>query len=545
MLKYLLIGKKGTTIVVALLTFLCTYSSHSQSKETVVTYNLDTREFESNPPFDEVIKIKFKSLKPLTGVRVEYRIDSTIVSYNNKKKYYFQKETVMSKEDMNMSNNSYTLGGIGPLHPNTPYIFEFFIYEKANLGDATIKALKEDLKKIINVLYVESEVLPEPEEIEDKFTATLQKYTDGLYYKNGHRVTVSDLFLSNLGDYKQDIATAKDKIDLATNNYKNLAKQIAIPNFGNSFCQYLENLDTKKITNANIIDEPVNILLKDLNSVTLNQMIAFYKLNCNRNWVYTEAIIKGKAKFTDNNLSILTLENNQVYQNAESLRLLETSLDLMNQLKQKVNSPYFDRAIDKKRLATMIKEADTITINRKKITELNANVPDILVNKYSRTAFRTDYYAVTDVESKATPYINLDLGLLYATDLQDIFALQTVNFHLKPVNRNAPFERLKGWDKFWKQSCLQLGLAQRLGPSDKTYHTFLMGDFGTPYAGLGFRFSRIVRVSAGVILYQQDNNNPVITDKITKGSFSFTITINSALSSALGYVGGIFTGVKQ
>ncbi|MNR21539.1 hypothetical protein D3C85_1384480 [compost metagenome] len=119
--------------------------------------------------------------------------------------------------------------------------------------------------------------------------------------------------------------------------------------------------------------------------------------------------------------------------------------------------------------------------------------------------------------------------------------MQTVNFHLEPVNRNAVFSELEGWDKFFKQACLQIGLAQRLGPTDDTYHTFLTGNFGTPYIGLGFRVNRIVRVGVGMIVYEKENSNPVITDRTTKGSFSFNITINNTLSAALGLIGNIFT----
>lgn len=523
--------------------------ARSQSNETVVTYDLDKRDFESTLPFDEVFKIKFKSTKIISGLKVNYKIDIDD-DFNDpfKKKYYFQVKEIMTKENMNISSQNFSIGGIGPLHPNTPYLFKFFAYEKVTLTETAVSALKEDVKKIINKLYVENEVLPGPKDIDNEFKTVLNRHVLKLYNKDGTEVSVQNIFIKDLGPYKRGLAISKRKIDDAIKNYNNQARLIIVPHFGASFCQHLEEMDLNKLKNAAILDEPINLLIKGHSAITLRQMISFYKLNCERSSIYSGLIINGRAKFIDN-FGIQTLEKNQKYQNAESLDLFKSSIILLNNLKlTEDNTSYFEEPIDTtiiSRLDEMIISSKIITKNRINITELNAQVPDILADKFSRAELRTDYYATADIESKASPYINLDLGFLFSSKINDVFALQTVNFHAKPVNRNAPLRTLTDRDEFWKRACLQLGLAQKLGPSDDSYHTFLTGDLGTPYIGLGFRLTRILRISAGLIVYQKESDNPIITDKTTKGSFSCTITINSALSSALGYVGGLFKGVDK
>lgn len=543
--------KVGVLVIIVLLS-LNSNIACSQSKETEVTYDIDKREFENILPFDESFKIKFKSTKDISLIQVKYKIDQKgLINDKFRKKYYFQKDSdakgYLTSDLRNVSSQSFSIGGIGPLHPNTPYIFEFSIYEKVNLTDAAANSLKTDVEKFINKLYLNTEVLPDPETIIDRFNLVLQKHVSNLYDKEANELTVSTLFLSDLTDYKSDLTVAKTAIKTAIDNNDSDAKKIVPSDFGPDFCKLIENLDSKNLVNPDILTEPMNLLIDGYGNVTLQEMINFYRLNCNRDFEYSSAIINGKAKF-NNKLELQTLPKEQRYKNIESLELLKSSIILMNKLKViNDNSPYFQRAIDHSintRLDSIIAEEHIINDTRDKILEVNANTPNILLNKYSQTAFRNDYKAITDVQSAATPYINLDLGLLYASELNDVFALQTVNFHFAPVNRNAIFSELKGWDKFFKQACLQIGLAQRLGPTDESYHTFLTGDLGTPYMGLGFRVNRILRISAGMIAYREENNNPIITDKVTKGSFSFTITINSALSSALGLVGGIIKGVK-
>ncbi|BFM45274.1 hypothetical protein CFS9_39150 [Flavobacterium sp. CFS9] len=545
--------KIGVVVIIILLT-LNSNIAYSQSKETVVTYDIDKREFVENIlPFDESFKIKFKSTKSISLIQVKYKIDQNEpIDEKFRKKYYFQENadtTGFIVSDLrNVSSLNFSIGGIGPLHPNTPYIFEFYIYEKVNATDNAANLLKADVQKFINKLYLDTDILPNSKEITDQFNLIVQKHVSDLYDKNGHRLTVSNLFSSDLAYYISELTIAKTAIKTAIENNESDAKGIKPSNFGANFCTLIENIDSKDLANSGIFTEPMNLLIDEYNNVTLQEMINFYKLNCNRDFAYSSSILNGKNKF-NNKLELQTLSKEERYKNIESLELFKSSIILMNKLKTKSdNQLYFQGDINNSintRLDKIIAEENTINDNRNKISELNANTPNILLNKYSQTAFRNDYMAITDVESKATPYINLDLGLLYASKLQDVFALQTVNFHLLPVNRNAIFSKLQGWDKFFKQACFQIGLAQRLGPTDESYHNFLTGDLGTPYIGLGFRVNRILRVSAGMIVYREDNNNPIITDKITKGSFSFTITINSALSSALGLVGGIFNGVNK
>ncbi|KQX00777.1 hypothetical protein [Flavobacterium sp. Root420] len=547
-------NRKNRILIAFALLLVSLAPIHAQVKETVVTYDIDKREFESELPFDEVFKIKFKSNKVISGIHVRYKIDlPDTIDEKFIKKYYFQfpdkndPNAYITKEDLNLSVQNFSISAIGPLHPNVPYKFEFFIYEKINVSENAANALKADIKKTINWLYLENEVLPVPDTIVKRFSTVLQKHVKVLYNDSGRIVGPQDLFKSDLRDYAKGLTKANSEITGETDNYTSASRQILPLFLGNPFCYYLKKMDAKDISNASLLDDPMNLLIKGFSDVTLNQMTVFYRRNCNQGFNYSSEIIKGNVKFITN-LGLERLDKDNIYQNAESLELLKASIDVMSSLRTKKNNkPYFDSSIDSRittLLGQMIEYSQNITKNKKIISTLNAEIPDVLANKYSQTKWLTHYDAVPDVESKATPFINLDLGFLYASELNDAFALQTVNFHVKPVNRNAIFSKLKGWDKFLKQACLQIGLAQRLGPSDDSYDTFLTGDLGTPYVGLGFRVNRIVRLSGGVILYQQKNDNPIITDKITKGSFAFTITINSALSSALGYVGGLFAGAN-
>jgi len=546
---YLSFGRK---IAFVALFLLFATKGYSQSNEVVVIYDLDKHDFENPLPFDQYFKIKFKSTKVITALEVRYKVANANPTTDEfKKKYYFQKnidgKDYQSSGVRDFSSQSFSIGNLGPLHASTPYTFEFIVYDKVNMSDASATELKIYIQKFMNELYVKPGVLPPAADIINKFNAMLTDATGSIYGKDYKPTTVNSIFDKELNSYKISLGDASTNIDDGVQNYTAESGRFKPVYFGSAFCNRVTALEAKILKNAYLLEEPVNLLIQGYGGIKLKDMVKFYTYDCNRGFTYLSAILDGKAKFNDK-LELVPLDKGQEYQNAETLQLIKTSLILFNKLKKTNNESYFGTSIAADidgRLQSMINDALKVAESRASLVTANANVPNILINKYTQSVIRTDYRAYTDVETSSTPYINLDLGLLYATELNDVFALQTANFHLVPVNRTAEFKDFKHWDNLWKRVCFQIGISQRLGPSDKSFHNFLLGDLGTPYMGIGVRLHRYIRFSGGVIVYQEDSNNPIVTDKITKGSLSFTLTINSGLSAALGFVGKVFDGVNK
>ena len=121
-------------------------------------------------------------------------------------------------------------------------------------------------------------------------------------------------------------------------------------------------------------------------------------------------------------------------------------------------------------------------------------------------------------------YVNLDLGLAYAGDIETGAIYVGGNIHFRPINKDAPLGPLFALDR---RASLTAGVT--LSPiadegnrtrSDLFWHQSLV-------VGGGYRLAPSVRAGVGALLFRAANPNPLITRKSAAAtwfvSFSFDL----------------------
>lgn len=546
MKKYIL------TIILLITTLIC------KAQEKVVEYNIDTGKFTGNIPFDERFKIKFTSASDIIDFTVGYKIKY----YDKDKpaktdKYYFQKlypvdDEGYISETRTVNAKEFSIGNLGPLHANTPYDFKFSVLKKIVLDKEKEKSLKEDIQKYLNYIYLENDSIPTPEVVIEALKVIVKKHIKGDIYKEDRKIVTELDLLKTLQPQINELINFKSNKNstIVLHNAKLEILKLFITQSIIGMRPKIANINSIT-TNIAAVDKPVNISIEELKTAGLSQFIDFLKDDFNVNLKNILSVVSGEKFLKLVNNKLTTVKTSKKYDNIKSLQFIAVGFEKLEELKNKAKpaKPYFSNTENSelKNFSSLIVEKQTDESNTdgfialsEKILSYNETtfkeVTNIFAGMYvEQVLAKADINTVTDVQTKASPYINMDIGGLFATDINDAFILETINFHFSPVNRDALFSDIKGfWDNVGKRTSFQIGLAQRIGPTDARYENYLAGSLGTPYLGIGVRLSRILRVSGGVIFYQQANVNPLIDDKTTKGSFAFTITINSALSKALG-----------
>lgn len=124
-------------------------------------------------------------------------------------------------------------------------------------------------------------------------------------------------------------------------------------------------------------------------------------------------------------------------------------------------------------------------------------------------------------------YFGLDIGFMFAPDIGSTFFFEGLNMHIRPVNRNTDFKKLKGMDKVLKQVSIFAGVAQRIGSYDDNFEKLL--PLGSPFTGLGWRIHKGFRVNAGVLFYKYNNYNPIISESEVDQTWFISISVDAEL----------------
>lgn len=532
-----------------ILPYMATYG-----QQKVVNYNIDTGIFSDELPFDERFTIAFTSTNEISSLEIKYKIQNYDLNKLKKqpKKYYFQDTTLVDIEGFisvtrrGINSKTFSIGNIGPIHANTPYVFDFKGFKKIVLDEDDDKSLKYDIKNFLKKIYLSKDPIPASfNMVETELNNILKKYVQGdIFESNRKKVTELDLLVS-LNKPIRDLRFLQiERTEIEGNNTAIVSR--LIPSLSGLCIQFNSIVVDNDDLELNTI---INASIENFKDVTLKHFITFLKEDCD-SFDKIKQVISGDKSlvFKMNKLDIIAAEK---YNNIETLKFITSGFKDLIELKtpDDLSDYYFDES-SRGLLTDFTHEFDNkdesgddkdgliaisekiLSLNNKAIPE----IPNILADKYTEVMLsQIDYYRFTDVQTQSTPYVNIDLGILYATELNNPFILETINFHFSPINRDALLSDIKGfWNLLEKRLSFQVGLAQRLGPTDETFENYLTGALGTPYIGLGFRANRILRISAGAIFHQQPNPNPVVNLKYTKSSFVFSVSINSALSNALG-----------
>lgn len=554
------------------LTFLVSVFMQAQTSDLrKITFEVNKQDFKSSLPFDESFKLVFESDYKISGITLKYRIKDHLKSNNgqegglgktlDEKKHYFQytsanEDGFIEKNLHQINSKNFSLSNIGPLHANTPYEFVFTIFTKATISDTKSDELKKSLNSAIDRLYLK-ESLPAPDVIKREFNTSINNIVlQPLYDSQGIPIPIKNVITQDLGNVLGGLITLDTDLNDLIGDYDtdyNGILSVFSTDFINKFKSGLESINENTLKHGSVLKQPINGLIDGYEKVTLKELIDFILIDLQRDKIYLKSILGGKAKYKGIIPEILSAKDRY---DTKSLQLLANTFEILRILGDKNDNLFFEDCQsemssivmalsgDNSPSLNLVQQAKLINETVALIEKETNSLPNIIENKHFSQDLNVSYNTTIDVESKAIPYINLDLGVLYARELDDFFAMQIVNFHAKPVNRKSHFSDLKCWDKFFKQASLQIGIAQKLG-GDNDNFSGLLGDVGTPYFGFGFRFNRFLRIGSGLIIYELKSSNPVISRKVDKGSLSFNISINSSLSEALGLIGGIINPKKS
>ncbi len=139
---------------------------------------------------------------------------------------------------------------------------------------------------------------------------------------------------------------------------------------------------------------------------------------------------------------------------------------------------------------------------------------------------------VGDYETRASFYISADVGVGFAPDVEEMFTYFGTNIYFRPVNKKAP---LKGMS-FKKRFSIMLGLTNESLESEGQ----LKGIVGTSpllIAG-GFRLNDFIRLSAGTVIFKDEDPNPLITEESLAWSPYVSISIDWNLRKIFARFGG-------
>lgn len=140
--------------------------------------------------------------------------------------------------------------------------------------------------------------------------------------------------------------------------------------------------------------------------------------------------------------------------------------------------------------------------------------------------------SVSDVLStEANLYVGLDLGVLYAFEVERAAAYVGADVYFGPVNKKASLRDRGG---FKKRFSVTVGITLTdLGLEDDPRIEPLLGGGSNLVLGAGFRLARSMRIGGGTLMVLKNDPNPLVTDRSLAftpyASFSFDVDLVGAL----------------
>jgi len=148
-------------------------------------------------------------------------------------------------------------------------------------------------------------------------------------------------------------------------------------------------------------------------------------------------------------------------------------------------------------------------------------------------------------------YISLDAGLTWAVELEEVVPYAGTNIYFRPVNRNAPLRSLGSFRQtFSRRFSLTLGVTLSSIADDSSASAGggqddLFGNQSLMFGG-GLRITDAMRLSAGAIVFKQDDPDPLVQKQDLNTSyylsFSFDIDVVNLFSKPLASAFGVKPG---
>jgi hypothetical protein len=518
-------------------------------KITLVDFDIASRSFTQTLPFDEPFLIKGKADTDVKKIIFNYRIKED----TTRMKWYYFPDKAKTIQD-SVTNNGYLIKEItwerisnsdtyfilpvGPIHPNLTYEFKFQFIRSVTLEESKQKELKTTMLNELNNVFknpntityekikiltsklnniIKSFLLPSNQPVNIKnqnissapFDSILKPISDRIWDLNkkiiDEKTNIDNIQNGCLTDFHSFIDTTLPTIN------KLLKSQIKL------------SPDTKVCFNC-----PLNPMIAGFSSYTINDLISILRDTCN-NINYFEQLIKGSGK-----LSGKSIEQTDHFDFASARLIISFFYYLRNcSIKDSKGKYVFSK--DSRILESLsnlldilIQNNDSLKKADEDLAQIKNDFPDIFSTILVRQTCIIEDQSEADVESKETPYIGIDGGIVYAPVQASVYGYYGMNIYLKPVNKRTPFSSLKGWDLFTKIFSLYFGFATELTTTPNSQDSYLIGSNTNLLLGFGFRINRMIRFNLGAMIYQRENENPVVNKKYTvlTPTISCSIDIN-------------------
>jgi len=545
----------------------------------------------ANIPFDEEFILQIKDFKlGTTGLKVSYGIRGYTAKskYKSWKHYFITKSDLIDKKAVLNDDGTFlfnkkevndypvSFNPFPALHPNEKYYINLESIGPFKLSDSDIRSLSGEIGQEINKTYKNAYPLDEDlESLREKIGQSIKKRIGDkiIFIDEDATKKLGNLdLLNDLPKIKTYINEYGTKIQEIGNAYLNVLKTSPVDALGYNFLKkiYLkrekiilafENFVRESATpgkKSELIDSKTssNFYYQDLYKILIedyHQDSEWESLNINKTEITSlEDILGGKLfgaitgrfKILDKDFQFSNSYLDKSF-DVETLKLLKKGFDNLIDVKdlegnnivhlkdiQEISS-YLTKIIV---VAKEINDLQEII----KLSEVKPELGNILEKTFTSWTNVIDISTTVVIDKKETPYIGLDLGYLFAPTIESHFIAQSVNFHLVPVNRNTKIRDYKGWrHKVLKNASISFGIAQRIGNyNDDRYEK--LTTLGSPFIGLGWRFSRVVRFNGGVLFYEEKSSNPIVKDNVSKGAPFISINIDFKLKDALGLIGTLF-----
>ena len=127
--------------------------------------------------------------------------------------------------------------------------------------------------------------------------------------------------------------------------------------------------------------------------------------------------------------------------------------------------------------------------------------------------------------TEAGVYVGLDLGVVYPPELDRASLYVGANLYFRPINKRAS---LRSRGSFAHRFSLTLGITLnnlKLEEGDPRFEA-LLGEDSNLVVGAGLRLSRSLRLSSGVLLFLENDPNPLVTDRSLAATFYVAVSLD-------------------
>ena len=452
---------------------------------------------------------------------------------------------------------------VDPLHDNEVYVFELIFFEEINTDE-----VQDDLKKEI-VLQILSATDPNKRLEKGAFRKLNKDLSNIIKEKLGTKNVFSSdgkvVKLDNVLSENQDLQKEFEDITKYQNTSWKLINQLKFTSTNNfsipmlmdtlkeneaeikkSLRSVIENEEFKDFRNqvvtpsiAEIANESFttiyNLILQDFDRWSPDDLNAWKDTstksirnpNTYPTTSYLLEVLMGRGKIKG-----VLIEPTYGNYHLESGQLLQTAFIYLNNLKL----PNGEFLIERNKLTFIINQLNQwiykvhkLKTNSLILNSTAADMDNLYTDVFKQNSYSINASTIESFTTEKSSYLGLDVGLMFAPDINSSFFFEGINFHFRPVNRSSRLRDLRYGDKLWKRLSFSFGVAQRVGSDNSDGYRNLIG-IGSPFVGAGFRLHKGIRVNGGLMWYKFEDQNPLISETSIDRTWFLSVSIDQSFS---------------